>query len=75
MKLNKTALFRERAVRFLGKRGNVTLIQLMSYKSQFSTDVVLQCLVEKDVIIYKNIWVMGPVKPHGVIVKPGSHFL
>ena len=54
MKLTK--VFREKkAVRSPGKWGNVTLIQPMRFKSQFCIDEVLQCLVDKYLITYKNI--------------------
>ena len=56
--------FEERAVRSPGKRGHVPLIQPMSYKSQIITNVVLQCLVDKDVMTYQNIWREGKVRPN-----------
>ena len=58
----------ERTVRSPGKRGNVTLIHPMSYKPQNFTNVVLQCLIDKYVINYQNIWSEGVVRPHGAIV-------
>ena len=45
----------ERAVRSPGKRGNVSLIHLMCYKSQIFTDEALQCVFDKYVIAYQNI--------------------
>ena len=56
--------FGERAVRSPGKRGNVPLIQPMSYKPQIFTNVVLQCLVNKYMIAYQNIWSERMVRPH-----------
>ena len=60
-------IFGERAVRSPGRRGNVPLIHLMSYKPQIFTNVVLQCLVDRDVITYQNIWSEGKVRPHRAI--------
>ena len=46
------------------KRGNVTLIHPMSYKSQSFIDEVLQCLVDKYQITYQIIWGKVVVRPH-----------
>ena len=46
------------------KRGNVTLIHPMSYKPQFLVDEVLQCLVDKYQITYRNIWGEDAVRSH-----------
>ena len=37
------------------KRGNVTLIHPMNYKPQIFIDEVIQCLVDKYVVMYQNI--------------------
>ena len=42
----------------------MTLIHPMSSKIQFFTNVVLQCLVDKYVMTYQNIWSEGMVRPH-----------
>ena len=47
-----------------GKRGNVTLIHLMSDRSKFFIDEVLQCLVHKYQITYQNIWGEGVIRPY-----------
>ena len=65
--------FGESAVRLPGKRGNVPLIHPMSYKPQIFTNVVLQCLVDKDVITYQNIWTEGKVRPYEAIVTLGDY--
>ena len=44
--------------------GNVTLIHPMCYKSQIFTDEVLQCVFDKYVVTYRNIWGKGVVRPH-----------
>ena len=54
---------RERAVRPPGKWGNVTLIHSMRYKPQIFTDEVLQCVFDKYVISYQNMWGKGLVRP------------
>ena len=40
-------LYGERAVRSLGKRGNVVSINPISYKSQISANKILKCFVDK----------------------------
>ena len=65
--------FGERAVRPPGKRGHVPLIHSMSYKPQIFTNVVLQCLVDRDVITYQNIWSEGKVRPHRAIATLGDY--
>ena len=42
----------------------MTLIHHMSYKPQFFIDKVLQYLVDKYQITYKNIWGKGVVRLH-----------
>ena len=44
----------------------------MIYKPQTFINVVLQCLVDKYVITYQNIWSEGVVRPQGVIVTLGN---
>ena len=61
------------AVRSPDKRDNVPLIHPMSYKPQIFTNVVLQCLVDKDVITYQNIWSEDKVRPHGAILTLGNY--
>ena len=51
-----------KTVRFSGKRGNVTLIHPMSFKPKIYANAVLQCLVDKYVITYENIWDEGMVR-------------
>ena len=46
----------ERAVRSQGKWSNVALIHRKNYKPQIFIDEVWQCLVDKYVITYQNIW-------------------
>ena len=65
--------FGERAVRSLGKSGNVALIHPMSCKSQISTNAVLQCLIDKYVTTYQSIWSEGVVRLQGAIVTLGSY--
>ena len=62
MKLTK--FLGEKAVRFSGKWGIVTLIHLMPYKPQIFTDDVLRCVFDKYVITYQNIYGKGMVRPH-----------
>ena len=56
--------FGEGAVRSPGKRGNVSLIHLMSNKPQIFTNAVLQCLVDKYLITNQNIWGEGMATPY-----------
>ena len=42
----------------------MTLIHPKSYKRQIFTDEVLQCLFNKYVITYQNIWGKSVVRPH-----------
>ena len=56
--------FGEKAVRSPGKQGIVPLIHPMSYKPKIFTNVVLQCLVDKYMITYQNIWGEGMVRAH-----------
>ena len=56
--------FGESAVRSPGKRGNVSLIHLMSNKPQIFTNAVLQCLVDKYLITNQNIWGEGMATPY-----------
>ena len=71
---NNETFFGKRAVRSPGKRGNVILIHLMSNKPLISTNVVLQCLIDKYVITYQNIWSEGVVRRHGAFVKLGDYW-
>ena len=63
----------EGAVRSLSKPGNVTLIHPMNYKPQIFAIAVLQCLVDKHAITYKNIWNEDVARPHGAIVTLGDY--
>ena len=44
--------------------GNVTLIHPMCQKPQIFTDQVLQCVFDKYIITYRNIWGKDVVRPH-----------
>ena len=63
MKLNKifNKIFNKT---FPGKRNDLTLIDPMNYKPQIFIGEVLQCLVDKYVMTYENIWGEGMVRPH-----------
>ena len=63
----------ERAVRFPGKRDDVTLTHPMKYKPQIFKSVVLQCSVDKYAITYQNIRSECMVRPHGAIVTLGNY--
>ena len=66
MKLTK--IFKgETGVRSPRKRGNVILIHPMRYKSQIVKYVVLQCLLDKYVITYQNIWGDGVLRAMGLL--------
>ena len=54
----------ERAVGPPGKWGNVTLIYPMRCRSQIFTDEVLQCVFDKYVITYQNIWGKDVIRRH-----------
>ena len=58
----------ERAVRFPGKRDDVTLTHPMKYKPQIFKSVVVQCSVDKYAITYQNIWSERMVRTHAAVV-------
>ena len=62
MKLTNVYYQYLKTVGFSGKQGNVTLIHPMSFKPKIYANAVLQCLVDKYVITYENIWDEGMVR-------------
>ena len=74
-KINETCQngLRERPVRPPGRWSNLALIHPMSYKPKIFINVVLQCLVDKYVITYQNIWSDGGDRHHGAIVTVGHY--